>query len=54
MATMNSEEDIDERNIAKRWHIACPTLRTIILPKGKVWFDAGARSGWSCLDHDSE
>jgi len=30
--------DTDEANIAKQWHRACPTLRTIILPKGKVWF----------------
>ncbi|KAH9483751.1 hypothetical protein JR316_0003227 [Psilocybe cubensis] len=28
----------DEGRIAKMWHRACPTLRTIILPKGKVWF----------------
>ncbi|KAF8622036.1 hypothetical protein AX15_007321 [Amanita polypyramis BW_CC] len=35
MATMDSDEDVDERNVAKRWHAACPTLRTIILPGGK-------------------
>jgi len=30
--------DVDEADIAKQWHRACPTLKTIILPKGKVWF----------------
>ncbi|KAF9555928.1 hypothetical protein CPC08DRAFT_711601 [Agrocybe pediades] len=30
----------EEGEIAKMWHKACPTLRTIILPKGKVWFKA--------------
>jgi len=30
--------DTDEADIAKQWHRACPTLKTIILPKGKVWF----------------
>jgi hypothetical protein len=30
--------DADEADIAKQWHRACPTLKTIILPKGKVWF----------------
>jgi len=30
----------EESEIAKMWHKACPTLRTIILPKGKVWFQA--------------
>ncbi|KAK2462180.1 hypothetical protein APHAL10511_005812 [Amanita phalloides] len=49
MATMDTEEDVDERNVAKKWHAACPTLKTIILPRGKVWFDAGTHSGWSCL-----
>lgn len=34
--TAQAEED--EGRIAKMWHRACPTLRTIILPKGKVWF----------------
>ncbi|PPQ75948.1 hypothetical protein CVT26_005851 [Gymnopilus dilepis] len=28
----------DEAHIAKVWHRACPSLKTIILPKGKVWF----------------
>ncbi|KJA17368.1 hypothetical protein HYPSUDRAFT_146620 [Hypholoma sublateritium FD-334 SS-4] len=30
--------DAAEADIAKRWHRHCPTLRTIILPKGRVWF----------------
>jgi len=38
----------DELSVAKRWAKACPTLRTIILPKGKVWFQ---RDGtWACCD----
>ncbi|KAH7918720.1 hypothetical protein BV22DRAFT_1024101 [Leucogyrophana mollusca] len=28
----------DERAVAAAWHRACPTLKTIILPKGVVWF----------------
>jgi hypothetical protein len=32
-------EEIDERKIAKVWHGSCPTLKTIILPQGKVWFE---------------
>jgi hypothetical protein len=28
----------DEESIAKCWAQACPSLRTIILPEGKVWF----------------
>lgn len=41
--------DADEADIAKQWHRACPTLKTIILPKGKVWFqnaqDGASSSG---------
>ncbi|KAF8896845.1 hypothetical protein CPB84DRAFT_1748140, partial [Gymnopilus junonius] len=33
---LSGEED--EAHIAKIWHRACPSLKTIILPKGKVWF----------------
>lgn len=49
-----SELDAGEADIARQWHRACPTLRTIILPQGRVWFQthreredagAGARSG---------
>ncbi|CAA7267843.1 unnamed protein product [Cyclocybe aegerita] len=29
---------LDEDDVAKRWHKACPTLQTIILPRGRVWF----------------
>ncbi|KAF9445192.1 hypothetical protein P691DRAFT_611059, partial [Macrolepiota fuliginosa MF-IS2] len=32
-------EEIDERKIARIWHSSCPTLKTIILPQGKVWFE---------------
>ena len=38
MAASTDESSIDESRIAKQWHQACPTLRTIILPKGRVWF----------------
>ncbi|KDR72978.1 hypothetical protein GALMADRAFT_252348 [Galerina marginata CBS 339.88] len=34
------EEETNEANVAKAWHRACPSLRTIILPKGKVWFQS--------------
>ncbi len=36
----------DEGEIARTWSKACPTLRTIILPKGKVWFERDGK--WSC------
>ncbi|KAI0739614.1 hypothetical protein C8Q80DRAFT_1111995 [Daedaleopsis nitida] len=36
----------DEGEIAHSWSKACPTLRTIILPKGKVWFERDGK--WSC------
>ncbi|KAG5643847.1 hypothetical protein DXG03_009578 [Asterophora parasitica] len=29
----------DESEIASLWHHWCPTLKTIILPTGKVWFE---------------
>jgi len=28
----------DEQSIASLWHESCPTLKTIILPNGIVWF----------------
>jgi hypothetical protein len=37
----------DEQLIAKLWHSYCPTLKTIILPRGKVWFEGGLE--WSAL-----
>ncbi|KAI1789905.1 hypothetical protein LXA43DRAFT_974021 [Ganoderma leucocontextum] len=36
----------DEGEIARTWSKACPTLRTIILPKGKVWFERDGK--WTC------
>jgi hypothetical protein len=39
-----------EHRIATKWHRACPTLRTIILPHGKVWFNDRERDDWKCLD----
>ena len=41
----------DERSIAEAWSKACPTLQTIILPKGLVWFQKD--ENWACL-RDSE
>jgi len=38
MAASTNEFSIDEVKVARAWHRACPTLRTIILPKGSVWF----------------
>ncbi|TFK66064.1 hypothetical protein BDN72DRAFT_800408 [Pluteus cervinus] len=42
----------DERSIAKSWHECCPTLKTIILPRGRVWFEGG--TGWDCADDDED
>ncbi|OCH85076.1 hypothetical protein OBBRIDRAFT_740502 [Obba rivulosa] len=38
----------DEEKIASSWHQACPTLKTIILPKGKVWFERDGK--WTCWE----
>jgi hypothetical protein len=35
----------DEATVAELWARACPTLTTIILPKGRVWF-AGNEGRW--------
>ncbi|GLB42750.1 hypothetical protein LshimejAT787_1201990 [Lyophyllum shimeji] len=40
----------EEQDIAKLWHHWCPTLKTIILPRGRVWFEG--RSEWNSLDPD--
>ncbi|KAG2360277.1 hypothetical protein BDR07DRAFT_1360287 [Suillus spraguei] len=37
----------DEKSIAEAWSKACPTLQTIILPKGLVWFQKD--KNWACL-----
>ncbi|KAH0580519.1 hypothetical protein J132_08163 [Termitomyces sp. J132] len=44
----------EEQAIAKIWHHWCPTLKTIILPRGKVWFSEGPEGQleWSSLDAD--
>jgi len=55
MAASHSEtSNIDESAIAKQWHSSCPTLKTIILPKGRVWFQETAdkpetNQNWDCL-----
>ena len=41
----------DESEIAACWHKACPTLKTIILPKGVVWGYADGR--WVSLQDSS-
>ena len=35
----------DEATVAEQWARACPTLTTIILPKGRVWL-AGSEGKW--------
>lgn len=46
MASGESEGGPDEASLAERWHEACPTLQTIILPKGQLWFRRGEK--WVC------
>ncbi|KAF5350870.1 hypothetical protein D9758_010506 [Tetrapyrgos nigripes] len=41
-----------EAKIASEWHKSCPTLKTIILPMGKVWFYDNTK--WSCLGEQEE
>ncbi|KAJ3565520.1 hypothetical protein NP233_g7581 [Leucocoprinus birnbaumii] len=56
------KEEIDEKKIAKVWHASCPTLKTIILPQGKVWFEgtntdedeSNGEGDWKCLNWDEE
>ncbi|KAJ3784475.1 hypothetical protein GGU11DRAFT_687843 [Lentinula aff. detonsa] len=46
-----SSDDVsqdDEQTIAAMWHKSCPTLKTIILPMGKVWFMENCK--WTCLE----
>lgn len=38
----------EEQIVATLWHKSCPTLKTIIMPKGVVWFDREGK--WTCLD----
>jgi hypothetical protein len=46
MASGASEYALDdEATVAERWARACPTLTTIILPKGRVWF-ASSSGRW--------
>lgn len=65
MATLEDDgdgrEEIDEKKIAQAWHSSCPTLQTVILPHGKVWFEATTtddeksdRKCWKCLDEEDE
>lgn len=46
MASGESESGPDEASLAECWHEACPTLQTIILPKGQLWFRRGEK--WVC------
>ncbi|KAG6856958.1 hypothetical protein H0H87_011628 [Tephrocybe sp. NHM501043] len=48
-ATDRTAQPQEEQAIAKIWHQSCPTLKTIILPRGKVWFSEG-QSEWNSLD----
>lgn len=68
MAALGAEDEeerveIDERKIATAWHLSCPTLKTIILPQGKVWFEGSQENNgvssdgegnWKCLDLDDD
>ncbi|EKM76262.1 hypothetical protein AGABI1DRAFT_108830 [Agaricus bisporus var. burnettii JB137-S8] len=56
-----SREEINEKKIAKVWHASCSTLKTIILPQGKVWFEGtredetvNEEGNWRCLSSDGE
>ena len=43
----------DERAVVKEWGKSCPSLRTIILPKGQMWI--WQKDGdWVCTDHHCE
>ncbi|KAF6756721.1 hypothetical protein DFP72DRAFT_275018 [Ephemerocybe angulata] len=55
VATSSEESSVaEEQEIAEKWHEECPTLRTIILPRGRVWFQKPARissdRNWECLE----
>ncbi|KAJ2917305.1 hypothetical protein MD484_g3098, partial [Candolleomyces efflorescens] len=44
----------EEKEIAEKWHEKCSTLKTIILPRGRVWFHkpslAPSAGSWECLE----
>ncbi|KAI0072625.1 hypothetical protein K474DRAFT_1604773 [Panus rudis PR-1116 ss-1] len=47
--TGGASEVVDEEHtVIRRWAEACKTLKTIILPQGKVWFERGGQ--WICGD----
>jgi len=50
MAPGNEFDDDKEPDIAAIWHKHCPSLCTIILPRGLVWFQRD--SEWSCEPGD--
>ncbi|EAU83481.2 hypothetical protein CC1G_04737 [Coprinopsis cinerea okayama7 len=60
VATSSDEAPLsEEQEIAETWHKHCPSLQTIILPRGKVWFQAPAASprkgkGWACFDDEDD
>jgi hypothetical protein len=47
------EDAVDEGAVAARWADACPTLRTIVLPQGKIWFKKAERR-WKLLEDAEE
>jgi hypothetical protein len=47
------EDGVDEGAVAARWADACPTLRTIVLPQGKIWFKKAERR-WKLLEDAEE
>lgn len=48
MAPIDDASEDDEQAIAKLWHKYCPTLETVILSQGKVWFQSA--SSWNSLN----
>ena len=42
----------NERIVVKAWSGACPSLRSIILPKGQMWCNCGGE--WFCTGEAEE
>jgi hypothetical protein len=52
-AAEDEDGAVDEGAVAARWADACPTLRTIVLPQGKIWFKKAERR-WKLLEDAEE
>jgi hypothetical protein len=54
-STKDTNTRTEECSLATEWHRLCPSLQTIILPKGRVWFHGRiGECDWSCLDDEDE